>query len=272
MIAILGLAAATAVCEARAKETRLTVMSYNIRYGKAHDGDNSWDNRKAATTAMLKDVKPDIFGVQEALKNQAKYIERTCPKYKGYGVGRKDGKDKDEHMSIFYNTKVLDMLDCGTYWLSETPDVPSKGWDARHERTATWALMQVRKTGEKFFFVNTHLDNKGKQARKNGLALIVERIAAMNPDGYPMVLTGDFNVKPSDNCLDDLDKIMTSARKSSIFPEKGSYNGFGSANKIIDYIYYSGFSKCRKFDVVDKTYKGIPYISDHYPIVTELVF
>ena len=113
----------------------------------------------------------------------------------------------------------------------------------------------------------------GVEARKNGLALIVKNIQAMNPDSIPMILTGDFNVTPDNPCLEELDKMMNSAR---VYAEdsdtKGSYNAWGKASDVIDYIYYSGFEKCTDFKVVDQTYLDIPFISDHYPVMATLVW
>lgn len=251
----------------------IKVMSYNIRLGIGNDGDNSWDIRKPATVALLEDKAPAVFGVQEAYDFQIAYIVENCPRYKSVGVGREDGVDKGEHMSVFYDQNLIELEDWGTYWLSETPDVPSKGWDAMCYRTATWTLLKVKKTGTKFYFVNTHLDHRGAEARKNGLALIVERIGAMNPKGFPMVLTGDLNVRPDDPCLEDLDKIMKSARVyAEDSDDTASFNGWGEAAEVIDYIYYTGFEKCTDFKVVNGTYADKPYVSDHYPVIATLVF
>ncbi len=262
-----------AISSCAKKADEMKVMSFNVRVGSANDGENSWESRKEAIPAMLADKAPVVFGVQEALSFQLDYITETSPQYKWVGVGRDDGSNEGEHMSIFYDTNVLEIEDWGTYWLSETPDVPSKGWDAACRRTATWALLKNTKTGKHFYFVNTHLDHVGVEARKNGLAMIVERIGAMNPENYPMVLTGDFNVHPDDVCLVDLDKIMKSAR---IYAEDSddmySYNGWGTSGQIIDYIYYSGFEKCTDFKVVDESYAEKPFISDHYPVIATLVF
>ena len=248
-------------------------MSYNIRLGVANDGDNAWENRKEATYAMLTDQDPDVFGVQEAYKFQIEYINETCPQYASVGIGREDGLEKGEHMSIFYKKDLFELEDWGTYWLSETPDVPSMGWDAACFRTATWALLKNKKTGTEFYYVNTHLDHVGVEARKNGLALIVERIAAMNPKGFPMILTGDLNVKPDDPCLVDLDQKMKSARiYAEKTTDKASFNGWGRSSQVIDYVYYSGFKKCTEFDVVDQVYADKPFISDHYPVYAVLVF
>ena len=251
----------------------VVVMSYNVRNSKAKDGENNWDNRRSATPAMLKAVKPDVFGVQEAYPNQEQYILETAPDYKCYGVGRDDGVDKGERMSVFYNTKRFELKDHGTWWLSETPDVPSLGWDAKCVRTATWVLLKDKKNGKEFYFVNTHLDHVGRQAQRNGLLLVVSKIREMNPD-IPMILTGDFNVTPQDSVLKALNGLMldsrTVAKKTVSDP---SFNGFKkTGGSVIDYIYFSGFSSAESFRVVNEDFAGKPFISDHYPIVSELKY
>lgn len=251
------------------------VMSYNIRLGSGEDGTNSWRFRAPLTIEMIEDQAPDIFGVQEALDYQVEFIEEFTKDYDCVGVGREDGKKEGEHMAIFWNKKTMKILKWGTFWLSETPEKPSMGWDAACYRTATWALMKDKKTGKKFYFVNTHLDHVGKEARANGLALIVDRIAEINPDGLPMVLLGDFNVKPNDPCLAGLDARMKSARKIAAKTDSHhTYNGWGKATKdsVIDYIYISGFSACPEYQTVTKKYSGRTFVSDHYPITARLIF
>ena len=253
----------------------LKVMSYNIRYGSAEDGTNSWKYRWPATVEMLNEVKPDVFGVQEALDFQVEFVSEMVRDYKGYGVGREDGKHDGEHMAIFWNKKTVKMMKSGTFWLSETPEKPSMGWDAACYRTATWALMKDKKTGKKFYFVNTHLDHEGEEAQKNGLKLIVDRIASINPEGYPMVLTGDFNITPDNPGLVDLDKIMTSTRKiAKKTDSKGTFNGWRKdrPGPVIDYIYVSGFSEVSEYETITKEFAKKPFISDHYPIMSVLKF
>lgn len=253
----------------------LKVMSYNIRYGSAEDGTNSWQYRWPATIAMLNDVQPDVFGVQEALDFQLKLVSEMAKNYKNVGVGREDGKHDGEHMAIFWNKKTVKMLKWGTFWLSETPEKPSMGWDAACFRTATWALMKDKKTGKKFYFVNTHLDHVGKEARKLGLKLIVDRIDDINPEKYPMVLTGDFNVRPDNPCLVDLDKIMTSTRKiAKKTDSKGTFNGWRKDREggVIDYIYVSGFGEVVEYETITKKYADRPFVSDHYPIMSVVKF
>lgn len=253
----------------------LKVMSYNIRMGTANDGTNSWEYRFPATIEMIKDQEPDVFGIQEAFPFQILFIEEYARDYKSVGVGRDDGRKKGEHMSIFWNKKTVSLLKWGTFWLSETPDKPSKGWDAACRRTATWALMKDKKTGKKFYFVNTHLDHMGKEAQKNGLKLIVDRIDSINPEGYPMILTGDFNIKPDNAALKELDARMQSARKvASITDNVNTFNGWSvkPSDMVIDYIYFSGFSSCPEYQTVTKKYADKPFVSDHYPIVARLIF
>lgn len=256
-------------------EQTLKVISYNIRVGSAPDGENHWDKRKTATPAMIEDQKPDIFGLQEALKMQLDYIEETCPDYDHVGVHRDDGKEKGEVMAIFWNTKTQEMIKWGNFWLSETPEIPSKGWDAACFRTATWALLKDKRYKKFYYYVNTHLDHIGQEARAKGLSLIVDRIDDINPEGYPMILTGDFNVELGDPCLKSLEGRMESVR--DIAPVTDSlitYNGWGATDRssAIDYIYESGFKAAPSFETITKTYKDVPFISDHYPVAAVLVF
>lgn len=268
----------------------IRVMSYNIRCLNKGDGPNGWEYRRPATPAMIYDIRPTVFGVQEAYRVQLDYILEQCPRYKEVGVGRNDGADGGEHMSVFYDADSLKILNWGNYWLSQTPDRPSVGWDARYPRTATWALFEIKSSGQKFYFVNTHLDHIGVEARKNGLRMIFDKIQEMNKEGYPMVLTGDFNVTPDNDGLSDLNTLMKPARFTAKDAEKGgSFNGWGQYGKSksapvlgkdqptddllpIDYIYYSGFSDCLTFKVVKRTYSGVEYISDHYPVYSDLEF
>jgi len=256
------------------KPAELKVISYNIRVGTANDGTNSWQYRYPASAMMITDQQPDILGLQEALYEQVRYLEEFVAGYKSVGVGRDDGKKKGEFMSIMYNTKTIKLMKWGTYWLSETPDVPSKGWDADCIRTATWALMKDKRSGRKFYYVNTHLDHVGWDARKNGLKLIVDRIAAMNPQGYPMVLTGDFNMSIERPEFDDLKKIMKNARDEAVQTDHHTtYNGWGKVDdSIIDFIWYKDFSSCTYYETITKPYMDRKYISDHFPITATLIF
>ena len=251
----------------------VSVISFNIRHGKAQDGTNSWPLRASTAPMMIEDQKPDVLGVQEALDFQVKFIKEYTKGYKYIGVGRDDGKKSGEQMGIFYNKKKVSLVKWGTYWLSDTPGKPSFGWDAKCRRTATWALFKDKKSGKKFFYVNTHLDHVGVEARSKGLKLVQDRIAAMNPKGWPMILTGDFNIEPDDPAIKELDKTMKSAREMAAKTDRhASFNGWGKDSKVIDYIYFSGFRRCASFETITKEYDGRKFISDHYPIKAVLEF
>ena len=253
--------------------SQLTVISYNMRYGTAEDGVNAWEFRKPATIKMIKKHKPDILGVQEALDFQLAFILENCTNYEAVGVGRIDGKHDGEHASIMYNKRKIELLEWGNFWLSLTPDIPSIGWDAACTRTATWALLKDKKTKEKFYYVNTHLDHVGKVARKEGLSLILEKIQKINPDNFPLILTGDFNMDNTDSSIQKLNEKMidarTSAKKTDSF---GTFNGWGTRSSIIDYIYYKGFKMCTEYVTIREKYAGKTFISDHYPIKWVLKF
>ena len=256
-------------------QEEIKVMSYNIRYGTAKDGPNSWEFRREAAAAMILDQHPAVFGVQEALPLQLDYLKAHCPAYNWVGVGRDDGISKGECMAVFYDTTRTELQDWGTYWLSETPDQPSLGWDAACRRTATWVLLKDKESGKSFFFVNTHLDHMGVEARRNGLLLLVERIGAMNPAHFPMILCGDFNIYPDNPGLTDLRALMSDARESAVVTDRGlTYHGWGtvSGTAPIDYIFWRDFSACRAFARVTKPYLGCTYVSDHYPITAVFKF
>jgi len=285
----LSLAILFAIISTASFATDIRVMSYNVRLLRTSDGANGWAFRKNATPAMIYDIRPVVFGVQEAYRDQLDFILEQCPRYKEVGVGREDGADGGEHMSVFFNADSLKLLKWGNYWLSETPDRPSKGWDAVCYRTATWVLFEHKSSGKKFYFVDTHLDHKGFEARKQGLQLIYDRIQLMNKENLPMVLVGDFNIKPDDPGLTDLNNLMQPARFTAKDADTdGSFNGWGRFGESksapvltekttgtllpIDYIYHCGFSECLTFKVVTRKYAGVEYISDHYPIYSDLRF
>jgi endonuclease/exonuclease/phosphatase family metal-dependent hydrolase len=254
-------------------KVEIKVISYNIRQSglSDKDGEYQWNNRKEATLTMLQKENPSIFGLQEALLEQVEYIEQNLPQYSRIGVGRDDGKNAGEFMAIFYLTDKFDLLKNGTFWLSETPDSVSKGWDAECYRTATWVQLQDLKTGKSFYFFNTHFDHRGSMARANSAKLIAEEIKKIADKKAAVILCGDLNSAISDPIFNPLKKDLEIARECApITDNKGSFNGFGSAptSIVIDHIFFRKVT-CKLFQTLDADY-GAPYISDHYPI--EFVF
>ena len=248
-------------------EGEAKIISYNIRLGVADDGANSWEHRREATLRMLEREAPTVFGIQEGYLFQVKYIEENLPQYGRVGVGRDDGAEKGEVMAVYYLRDRFELLDSGTFWLSETPDKVSRGWDGACNRTVTWVELKDRKSGKEFFYFNTHLDHKGKTARAEGVKLVVAQIAAIAGKA-PAILGGDFNTPTDSPIFRPLTKTMKSARdKAPETAREGPFNGFGSApdTLVLDHLYFRGKLKCLRFATLTGDY-GAPYISDHYPI------
>ncbi|MBR1574884.1 MAG: endonuclease/exonuclease/phosphatase family protein [Bacteroidales bacterium] len=264
---------ATAKKESKTSFNGLTAMSFNIRTANAKDGTNSWEMRADAVLEMIKDQHPDVIGMQEALLRQVQPLAYFLDGYKWIGVGREDGKKDGEIMAIFYNKKTTSLLKWGTYWLSETPEKPSKGWDAEYMRTATWALFKDKKSGKKYFMVNTHLDNSGPEARKNGLSLILDRIAAMNPGGLPLLLTGDFNMTLGDASMEPVKAAMHNCRDIAAKSDGlDTFHDWGRSRSSIDFIWEKGFGSCIEYQTLTKEYGGRAFVSDHFPILAKLIF
>ena len=250
-----------------------TVMSFNIRTAMAKDGTNSWEFRADAVLEMIKDQCPDVLGLQEAILGQVSPLAYFLDDYKWVGVGRDDGKKAGEYMAVFYNKKKLSLAKWGTFWLSETPDTPSKGWDAAYFRTATWCLLKDKANGKKYFVVNTHLDNEGAEARANGLSLILDKIAAMNGEGLPVIVMGDFNMTLNDPSMAPAKKALQNARTTAAKSDDlDTCHDWGRNFSAIDFIWYKGFSSCVEYETLTKSYGGRSYISDHYPIKAKFVF
>lgn len=252
---------------------QVKVISYNVRTGNADNNTaNAWDLRKKAMPVLLTKENPTVFGVQEAITVQMDYLKENLPEYSAYGVGRDDGKAAGEYMAIFYRTDAVTLEDAGTFWLSQTPDVPSKGWDANYYRTATWAIFTVKATGMKFFYMNTHLDHIAKLARENSILLICDKMKELNPEGYPAILTADFNSVTTDVIFDPLKAVMEDARATApVTDNLGTFNNWGASSSVIDHIFYNGF-KALSYRTIRDVYLGVQYTSDHYPIAAVLEF
>ena len=248
------------------KTTEVKVITYNIRLSTGNDGDNSWQYRKQASVNMIRAEKPTLIGFQEMLSDQVNYLLESLPEYKMIGVGRDDGAKAGEYMAIFYHTDKVELLEWGTFWLSETPDVPSKGWDASYKRTCTWATFRSLATGTTFAHFNTHLDHQGVVAQKEGLKLVVEKIGELVPADMPVFLTGDFNIPTDNEAFAMLDGVLLDARKTS--PEsdqRATYNAWGKREATIDHIFFRKATPYI-FKVLRTENYGAPYISDHYPV------
>jgi len=251
----------------------LKVMTFNIRNMREDIGEHSWENRRKSCIAMINDVQPDVFGVQEALPEQMDYLDSTLVNYAWVGVGRDSVFSKREYAAVFYRKERFELVASKTFWLSETPDVESKGWDAKYKRVATWAHLKDKQSGKELLVINTHFDHKGNIARLESAKLIVEKIKELVGNKTVTILTGDFNAIPNDELFAPILNYMNSSQiKASITDSLGSTNGYGAEppGKIIDYIFYRNITSL-KYQTRMKSY-GISYISDHYPVIVDFKY
>lgn len=283
---ILGMTAVTTLfgadAEANSAET-LTVMSFNIRYGKANDGENHWSKRKDFVVETIQEVAPDLLGTQECLPFQRDYLAKHLPQYAVVGVGREDGKEQGEMCAIFYKKDRFELVDSGHFWLSETPDdAGSKSWDSSLPRMASWVLL-IDKTSDDqtpILYGNTHFDHRGKVARVESAKLIRER-ASMHDD-FDLILTGDFNAgedsKPYAAMFGETDgkkspfvdayRTFHPERK----PNEGTFSGFkvsGTGGDRIDWIGVSDDWKITDAKILH-TNKNGSTPSDHFPVVAKI--
>lgn len=253
----------------------LTVMSFNIRLNVESDKDNGWPKRKQDVTDLLTYYHPDYFGVQEALPEQMKDIKNGLKSYNYIGVGRDDGKEKGEFSAIFYDTNRLEAVKSGTFWLSETPEKPSKGWDAALNRICTYAVFKDKKSKKEFLAMNLHFDHVGNVARVKSSELILKKIKELNPKNLPVTLSGDFNLTDDSEPI----KILSQNMKDTFYHSEtkhygpvGTFTGF-NVNEVpkdrIDYIFTNGF-KIKSHRHINDRRENLLYPSDHFPVIVTL--
>lgn len=252
------------------------VMSYNIKFANENDGENSWSKRKDHITNQIKFYEPEIFGVQEALVSQLKYFQAEMDNYEFVGVGRDDGKEAGEFSAIFYNSQEFEVLENNTFWLSETPDEISVGWDAAMERVCTYAKFKDKNSGKFFWVFNTHFDHVGEKARENSAQLIWEKISTLNKENLPVILMGDLNLEPDTSGIQFLMHKMNDSKTVAglDFGPDGTFNGYNFKEPVtrrIDYIFVSDNIEVKKYAVLSDI-KDLRYPSDHLPVFIELEF
>lgn len=256
----------------------IDVMSYNIRYDNPDDKPNNWDNRKEFLISQLNFYAPDVFGTQEGLVHQLKDIDAGLEDYTYFGVGRDHGDDRGEFTAIFYNKEKLNLLEQSTFWLSETPTIPSKGWDAALPRICTYGLFENKEDGSKFMVFNTHFDHVGVKAREESSKLILKKIKELNPDNLPVVVTGDFNLESDSPGVQVILTQMADAHLAAgenAFGPEGTFNGFEFNEPVerrIDYIFVSADRIEVLKSAILSDSKDCRYPSDHLPVFARLKF
>ncbi|MFK7924240.1 MAG: endonuclease/exonuclease/phosphatase family protein [Bacteroidia bacterium] len=255
----------------------LKLMTFNIRLNTARDSANAWPKRTQLVESMIDFYAPDLLGVQEALPDQMEDLKRMLPKFISHGIARDTGK-WGEYSAIFYRSTRLSLEEGGTFWLSETPEKPSKGWDAALNRIATWGIFRDKRSGERFLYLNTHFDHRGSKAREESAKLLLAQAKALNPEGLPVLLSGDFNFTPQRTPYQILtaDDAFLDGRLESLTAAHGpasTWSGFefpGVPERRIDYIFGRGAVHFMRYATLTDSWSG-RYPSDHLPVMAEVL-
>jgi endonuclease/exonuclease/phosphatase family metal-dependent hydrolase len=258
-------------------------MTFNIRYNEPRDGVNAWANRKTKVADVIRFHKADLAGVQEAQHNQLKDLEQLLPQFAWCGAGRTDGKEDGEYSAILYRKARFKLLECETFWLSETPEkAGSLGWDADYPRIVTWAKFEDRNAGKTFFLFNTHFDHIGAKARTESSRLLLARIPKI-AGNHPFAVTGDFNATEDANVY----KILTGKEEAGAFKlidaryvsanghfgGNSTFNGFKELEpgRRIDYVFVGEDARVLEHGVLADRWDGL-WASDHLPVLAEIIF
>lgn len=266
-----------------AQDRPVRVMSFNIRYGTAQDGDNHWDKRREFLLDTIRTFQPDLLGTQETLPFQREYIELGLDHYEAVGVGRDDGKLKGEMACLFFDRERFTKLEEGHFWLSPTPDeVGSKGWDAALPRIATWVRLKSRfDPAHKILFLNTHFDHVGKQARLESAKLIHRQLQEKCEDAS-IVVTGDFNAGSDSDVYQalfapfvqatGLHDTFLQSQKPREDQDQGTFSGFLATQRTGARIDWIGCSDDWQVEAswIDRTERSGNTPSDHFPVVAIL--
>lgn len=252
-------------------ETDYTFLSFNIRLGsdwsRGQDSLNYWDYRKEAVLSMIAQENPDAMGMQEVLPNQLHFLDSALAGYQRIGVGREDGKEEGECMAVYFKKDRFELVKSHTYWLSETPDSVSMGWDAACFRTVTMALLKEKATDQQLLYMNTHLDHVSVTARAESMKLLTRLATEWVGEEVPVIIGGDMNTSADDTIFNAL-MAHGFAKMRDMAPvtdNEMTFNGFGKCEPIqIDHYFGRGIVP-QEFHTLNGDY-GVPYISDHYPI------
>ncbi|HRE80613.1 MAG TPA: endonuclease/exonuclease/phosphatase family protein [Opitutaceae bacterium] len=256
-------------------QSSFIVATYNIRYQNANDGLNVWENRRDAVLGLIRFHEFDVIGLQEVVHTQLLDLARLDD-FAWVGVGRDDGQQGGEYSPILYRKSRFTLIDSGTFWLSDTPDQVSFGWDAVCRRVCTWAIFKDVISGATFHLWNTHLDHKGTVAREKATALILERLKPHLDKKETVILTGDFNFTPDAPAYKKLAQALPDSLTRSKTPPygpTGTINAFDyhtASSRRIDHIFISRDIQVLKHGTLNDTY-DFRFPSDHFPVVARVV-
>ncbi|UCC71843.1 MAG: endonuclease/exonuclease/phosphatase family protein [Gemmatimonadota bacterium] len=270
-------------CRPQSDSLQLTVMSFNIRYGTADDGENSWPYRRDLVFGVIRERDPDVLGLQEALRFQLDGIGAAVPGYGELGVGRDDGGQAGEYAAILYEADRFEVSEGGTFWFSDEPEaVGSIDWRAQLPRICSWARLVEKRSGRAFYVFNVHLDHQSQESRERSAVLLMERIVARaHPD--PVIVTGDFNAGEDNPAM--LYLLGGGGREPGtrlrdtfrvLHPdtsEVGTFNGFEgrTAGPKVDAVLVSERWRVELAEIV-RSSEGGRYPSDHFPVVAIIAY
>jgi endonuclease/exonuclease/phosphatase family metal-dependent hydrolase len=279
-------------------KVRCRVMTFNVRYDTAADGNDAWQHRRSMVASTVRFHAPDVVGLQEPLAHQYAYLRDRLPDHEWAGVGRSDGDSEGEHCPLGWRHGRVSLDDTGTVWLSETPDVPGSTYpEAGKPRLVTWARLRI--DGVDAVVCNTHFDHRSASARRRSARQLRELVgdlagaAGGGEPAVPVVVLGDFNCTPgsepyriltgepepgpeseADTDTDLVGPPLTDAMSASTYPHHGPTTTFerfgGDPDRKIDYVFVAGDVSVRQHGVVDDHWDGRPP-SDHRPVIAELV-
>ena len=258
-----ALLAAACAHNAPQQPAEINLATYNIRY---HNGGDSargdgWGQRYPHIANIVKFHDFDIFGTQEGYTVQLEELKEALPGFAYIGVGRDDGRDAGEHSAIFYRTDLFEVVDSGNFWLSETPDTPSVGWDAALPRICSWGHFRHTPSGKEFMMFNLHMDHVGKQARVESAKLVRAMIDSLGR-GIPAVVTGDFNVDQNHESYGTMtaDQTLLDSYEAAdlVYADNGTFNNFmtdGYSTSRIDHIFVTPNIDVKRYGVLTDTYR-----------------
>ncbi len=250
----------------------LKIVTYNVKI--SGDGLRTVEKRMPLIIETIENHKPDSFGLQEADKAWVEGIAAGLEDYAYIAKYRDDGIAEGESSAIFYLKEKYELTDSGFFWLSETPDVPSMGWDAACNRITSYAILKDKATGFIYAHFNTHLDHVGGVAQAESVALIASKIAEIAPD-IPVVLTGDFNFEEGSYNYETLLKtgLRDSKHLAAEYDDHATYHGYHvvmPSTKPIDFVFVNGYCKDVKSSKIESDFTHHILASDHFPIIVEL--
>ena len=262
------------LCPLAFAQADLNVATYNLRYDNPHDGKNVWTARRDAVRALVRYHGFDLWGTQEALANQLTDLD-ALGEFARVGVGRDDGRHAGEHSAIFYRRARFTLEDHGDFWLSATPEQPSRSWDSRCcNRIATWAKLRDKPSGQLFVVLNAHFDHEGVVARRESAKLLLARGRALAGE-LPLIILGDFNSTPDSEAYATVSAALRDTRAISQTPPYGPLETFNAfdvskpAEARIDYIFVSPQWQVLRYAVLTDSVDA-RFPSDHFPVLARL--